>query len=285
MEEYQDMPDIIKFSTPIVHLGYLKPEKIFDDSLIPSPKTSNQKIPENGYWIKEKDIYYYFKVPITNLSFLKELLGVKISEYFSIPTVKYHLADAIWEENGKRYHGYGLISQYARNKGSEYTTMEKESGMKKKDNLALLKYIDENYANQPFQEQFRLFLIREYLTQECDRLPSEILIENRAGNIYLGTISDYEMEWVPYPQKNYRIKNYINLDLEIPEVREQLKEDLFFQKAIQKLMDIPMNELLEEVATEHQIRLIDYDKKFFATQTEDIKQYIKQKEVFTTKIG
>lgn len=280
MTEYREQPDIIKFKTPIIHLGKLEQKKVLDDTLIPEEKTSNQNIPSNGCWVKFEDTYGYFKIPYTNYSFLKELIGEKITSYFNLPTVNYHLADATWQMDGKEYYAYGLFSKYARNNDCEYNILNKIDGLKYNiDDLSILKSIDELYPNQPIQSQFRFLIIREFLTQEYDRIPSEILIENNNGKINLGPLTDYEMEWIQYPEKEYRLANYLTFNLEIPEVITQVKQDPYFQESLEKLMVINVSKLLKEVSKEHQIRLIDYDKEYFTKQEKQIKEYVKSKKI------
>lgn len=280
MKEYREQPDIIKFKTPILHLGELNQEKVFDDILIPKSKTSNQNIPSNGCWLNWEDTFGYFKIPITNYSFLKELLGEKISKYFELPTVKYQLADAIWKEENIQYYSYGLFSKYARKKDCQYNNLYRIKELRCHSlDLFILNTIDELYPNQPIQKQFRLLIIREFLTQECDRSPSEILFENCDGKISLGPLTDYEMEWVEIPKKEYCLEGYFLLDLDEPKIINQVKQDEYLKEALEKLMNINVLNLLREIEEEHKIKLIDYDKEYFTSQERQIKEYVKSKKI------
>lgn len=280
MVEYHTPPDIIKYKTPILHLGNLSNEKIFHDDLIPEEKTSNYNIPSNGAWLYYEDTLGYFKIPITNGSFLKELLGVKITKYFNLPTVEYQLAEASWGHKNIRYYGFGLFSKYARKNECQYHTLETiYDGEYDSDNLSILNILDDIYSDQPIIKQMRYFIVRDFLTQEYDRIPSEILIENNKGKINIGPLMDYEMEWIDYPDKEYKLKGYLTFNLDNPEIKSQVQNDEYFKEALERLMDIDITKLLKEIQEENQIRLIDYDIENFKSQEKKIKEYVKTKKI------
>lgn len=280
MMEYRDKPDIIKTKTPLLNLGNITNQNVLYDSLIPAKKLSNKMITCNGAWLNYENNFGYFKVPITNGSFLKELLGVKITKYFNLPTVEYKLATATWQENENSYYGYGLFSKYARNNNSKYTTLDRIYNLKYDyDDLSILDSIDDIYPNQPINKEFRYFIIRDFFTQEYDRVTSELLIENSNNRINLGPLMDYEMEWVEFPKKGYTLRGYLTFDLDNYETKYRVKKDDYFKDALDKLMDIDILKLLEEIKEEHQIRLIDYDKEYFMNQEKQIKEYVKSKNV------
>ena len=90
---------------------------------------------------------------------------------------------------------------------------------------------------------------------------------------------DYEMEWIDYPDKEYKLKGYLTFNLDSPEIKNQVQNDEYFKEALERLMDIDITKLLKEIQEENQIRLIDYDIENFKSQEKKIKEYVKTKKI------
>jgi hypothetical protein len=285
MKEYRNQPDIIKFKTPIINVGYLKQEQILFDPLISIDKQSNQNVISDGCWVQIENELYYFKVPSTNLDYLKELLGEKVSKYFELSSVHYNLAEATYKKNNTSYHVYGLLSKWARTVSSQYTTLENliNYDCQLKDfpyeDLDLLDIIDSLFPNQPILKEIRFFLVREFISHQIDRQPSEILIETNNDKVNLGYLLDYEREWNSRLTYEYHLPNYFYFNPENKKVLSKIRNDDFMQEALIKAMNINILKILEEIEEEHKIRLINYDKDYFKNEELKVKKYIKDKKM------
>ncbi len=283
----EEKPDFITKATKVVSLGEIESKLIvLNDKIILQNKQSNDSL-QSGYWIQLGNQIYYFKKPTFTQGYLNELLGVKITEYFGLPTVHYQLAQGIVvNHHGEKIKIYGLLSPWAREESKQYQTIEQQIysdiitvPFKDRD-LSLFSYLDQKYRNQPICKEMRLLVVRDFFTQERDRLESEILIARKEEKVELGILSDYEYEWGEPFSKVYHIPKYFKLDPNDDLIVKQIQEDFFLQEAFDLAMNCNVLELLEQVQDEHQIRLIDYDRKHYQNQESRIKQLIRAKKLY-----
>ena len=281
-------PDIINRKTKLINLGQIE-EIIVDinDELINPNKKSNDSI-TSGYWITIDGELYYFKVPTYTQEYINELLGERISLHFQLPTVNNKLATALVKMDGHEQQIYGLVSKWARKPDYEYQTLQDaiygETSQVNSNSfdiadLSILTYIDRMYNNQPICEQFRTFIIRDFFTQETDRLESEIMLATKDGITELGYVLDYECEWGKQFRTKYVLFNYLRLDPNNEKVISQLQNDPYFQQALKQAMNIDVVKMLSEIRKEFNINLIDYDIKLYERRQQEMKNYIKSKKM------
>lgn len=281
-------PDIINRQTTVINLGKIENKLVtLNDRIIRKSKRSNDGV-ISGYWLNIDGELYYFKVPSYTRGFINELLGEKISLHFGLPTVNNKIASGsiTWEKHEQKI--YGLISKWARKPGYEYQTLcdvvyGKESPIKPNsfdtEDLSILSCIDKVYPNQPINEQIRKFIIRDFFTQEYDRLEGEILLATKDNITELGYLLDYEYEWGKDFRSIYIFLKYLRLDPNNEKVISQLHNDYYFQKALQQAMDMDVVTMLKEIQEEFKIKLIDYDINLYQYKQQQMKNYIKSKKM------
>lgn len=287
MKEFKRQPDIVAKYTPVIDVGVLENKQILEDDLIDPNKLSNHSI-FDGYWFYMNDELYYFKVPLLAINFLNQLVGVEVTRYFGLSSVDYKLAKAIVHYHGTPCIVYGFISKYAREKDKNYTTLEKMVHGKSaciglsdfdKNDLSILSCIDQLYSGHPIQQEFRDFIIREFFTQQSDRLDHEVLIEEQNGKTSFSYMLDYESEWIKNDGLKYFLKDYFTFNLENDTIVEQIKKDSYFMNSIEKCLDIDMLKILKTVQEKHNIRLLSYDQELMCNQEKIIKDKIKEKNL------
>ena len=101
------------------------------------------------------------------------------------------------------------------------------------------------------------FIIRDFFTQEYDRLESEILLATKDNITELGYLLDYEYEWGTDFRTRYVLFKYLRLDSNNEKVISQLQNDPYFQQALTQAMDMDVVTMLKEIQEEFKIKLID----------------------------
>jgi len=277
-------PDIITKETKLIELGKLENILIdLKDNIIDKDKRSNKSL-QSGYWISLDGEIYYFKIPPFTQSYINELLGEKISLEFGLETVHNQLATAVINRYGEEVKIYGILSKWARKKDYNYNILKNELihnrdfSLLDSNNLSILDLIDQIYQNQAICKQIRYFITREFFTQETDRLQSELLIATKGNNTELGFLTDYEYEFMKFSSQ-YSLSGLLKLDLSESSIINQIKNDLYFQEAFTKALEIDSICLLDKIIEEYKIRLIDYDKNNYKEHERQMKKIITSKKI------
>ena len=283
-------PDIINKTTNVISLGKIESKLVnIEDDLIDKNKKSNDCL-TSGFWVNVDGELHYFKVPTYTQGYINELLGEKISLHFGLPTVNNKLAEGIINLNGQEVRIYGLLSKWARKPDYRYQTLADITYGEKSiinpssfdyDDLSILGCFDKVYYGQPVCEQFRRLIVRDFFTQETDRLEQEILIATKDNEVELGYLSDYEYEWGDSLRSKYILFKYLKVDASNRKIISQIQDDPYFQQALQKALDINVIELLNQIKEESKINLIDYDMKGYQAKEEKMKNLIKSKKMLT----
>lgn len=278
-------PDLINKKTKLIRLSELnyKFVSLQDDLIIESKRLNNSIL--SGYWIEIENELYYLKIPSFTQGFLNELIGEKISLYFDIPTVNYKLCSVNLVNNNKEIEVYGLLSKWARKKDYTYQTLldivyEDKPLIDPKQfdytDLSILEQFDQVYGNQPLCKELRLMITRDFITQETDRLESEILVAKKDNKVELGYLTDYEYEFGENNNYIYHIFKYLTLNPNDKETIKQIQNDLYFQESFTRAMDLDIEKIINQIQEETNINIINYDKELFKTRTESIKKVIKK---------
>ncbi len=258
----------------------LKEPVFFEDTIIPNWKRNNE--PFNATkWFYQEDTLYAFKSRMRRITYLHELLGEKLTISMGLETVHYELAKRKVVKNGKIMEIYGLLSPFARKKGIIYKELQPFLLQKcqwNSSNLDILRVIDSLFDKEPIQKEFRLFLAREYLANELDRVSDEILIAKAKDGIHLGYLADFEIEFVSRLSPYYTTPSMLYLNLQKEEVVHQIKQDVLLKEAFQKGLEISLQNLLEELEQEKKLRLYSYEKEeilnFEQQRKEEIRKYL-----------
>jgi len=262
------------FADNWLSLGDLESKKIFlKDEIIPECKRDNIDIFSSGYWIKQKHELYYFKTR-ENEFLLRELLGESVSEYFNIPTVRYELAKGIIQKQ----EVYGLLSKYARAKNKRYKTLQeclKDYNYSSLCGVDIVDAVDNIWHGAPITEDIYAFLVRDFFTNEWDRLPSEILIE-LSSVPRLGYLCDYEYEFTDIKTK-IAIPRLYYMSFENEFILDKIQRDEMFKKYFEKALKINLTEMLEKLCQEKKLRLDSSVYDLYQTFEQSQKELISKK--------
>ena len=265
------------------------------DETIAFDKKSNLNPAINGLWINVGNDIYYFKL-MKNISYLlNDLLGVKITQYFGLPSVEYKLARGFY--NGKEM--FGLISKYQREENYQYENLEdivygSSSLIETPFDVRTISFLDAleiAYPEEPLSRQLKTLLVRDLVTNEKDRKMGEVHIRknNTSKLVEIDKVYDYEMEWNLLDDDNDSIDvldinaEDINLDYKIPGLLTLTKEslpyirtDTVIQENLNKFMDLEIVSLLEQVEIETNLALSQLDYDFYSMYSETMKQKLKK---------
>ncbi len=240
----------------------------FEDKIIPPDKINNRTI----LWLKLDGQVYAFKRRLEERFLINELLGVKVSEYFGIDTVHHDLATCVLY--GKKT--YGLLSPMARKENACYTYFWKELTEKTKirppyNMIKILSKTDEVFKKEPICKEIRSLIVRDFFTNEYDRVTSEILIE-KEQSIHLGYLSDYELEFsFPFETYTWDTTNILTLDYENISFIEQDEELI---NKFHLALKCNLIHLLEELEEEKKLRISDEKKENIKKFSRSIKKHI-----------
>ncbi len=241
----------------------------FEDEIIPSDKINNRTI----LWLKLDGQVYAFKRRLDERLIINELLGEKVSEYFGIDTVHHELATCFL--NGKRT--FGLISPMARKENASYTFFWKELANKTEicanSNITeILSKTDEVFKGEPICEEIRSLIVRDFFTNEFDRVTSEILIE-KGDSIHLGYLCDYEVEFdLPFEAYTWDENCVLSLNSELLIPFIQCDSELM--KKFHLALKCNLLHLLEELEEEKKLRISKEKKEEIKKFSRSIKKHI-----------
>jgi len=242
-----------------IELGNLEKQRIyFNDKIISEDKREKGNIYVSGCWLERQNQIYYFKTRQKNLLrqfILHELLGEKVSEFFGLQTVHYRLASGVIK--GKEV--IGLLSKWEREETSKYINLQnflnRNSFQVFKD-LEVLDRVREDYGNSPLFLEMIAFFVREYFTNETDRIASEILIEKKEREVHLGYLCDYESEFEnPNDYNTNYVPGLYSLNLRSNDMINKIKKEKKLLLEFEKALTISLKDMLEEIEQIHQLNL------------------------------
>lgn len=285
----------IKPGVSVINLGNFENLVEMTDKTITMGKTRNIDLCNHGLWLQREDGIYYFKSVKNMFLTLNDLLGVKITEYFGLPSVHYEVAKGNY--NGQEV--FGLLSKYERKEGYYYQNLEdivygensKLNSIHNPSNLSILEILDEVYKGQPLSEQLKTLIVRDFVTNETDRKMGEIHIHEINGITSIDKIYDYEVEWNLLGEDTgetsikeedigleYKICGLLNLT---EADYEYLRKDPVMQKALVKFMDLEISALLNMVETETPMLITSGDYEFYSQYAKMVKSKLKKYKIIS----
>lgn len=290
----QNLP--LKKNASIVNLGNFEHILEMKDQTISFYKRKTTNVYDNGIWVNLDGKVYYFKQIKTITRLINDLLGVKVTEFFDLPSVHYKIARGFY--NGEEI--YGLISKYERNDNYQYKNLEdivySENSIIEDPydirNLSILNAIENAYGDTLLPTQLKKVLVRDLVTNEQDRRMSEIHIRENHNTTELDKIFDYEIEWNLKKDENEEdidetniTQEDIDFNYKIPGLLTLTKESLpyiqsdsVFQENFRKFMDMEVTSMLEQIEMDHQIILSQKDYDYYSLYTETVKSKIKSEK-------
>lgn len=281
----------------VTDLGNIENLLKMTDKTICFNKKSNLNPSINGLWINVNNDKYYFKL-MKNISYLlNDLLGVKITQYFGLPSVEYKLARGFYK--GKEI--FGLISKYQREENYQYENLEdivySDNSLIETPydirNISFLNALEIAYPEELLSKQLKTLIVRDLVTNEKDRKMGEVHIRknNIDGLVEIDKIYNYENEWNLLDNSNDDIdilelkEEDIDLDYKIIGLLNLTKEslpyiqnDTVIQENLHKFMDLEIPSLLEQVELETNLTLSQSDYDFYSIYSETVKQKLKKEK-------
>jgi len=241
----------------------------FQDALIPERYIKEE---QHGYFLKIDGKMYHFKYFYSKRGLIRELLGEKVTLGMGLFSVRHQLAKA--KRFGKEQ--FGLLSPWAREENMKYESIESipMGDVPLEDYpLEILNRIDRLFPKDPLSMEFRLFLVRDYFTQESDRKEDEILFARNDGTTHLGYLCDYEYEF--FSSSKILNRHYL-LDFNKDEVLKRILKDERLMLAFQKALHLSLEGLLSELKLEQNIRLSSQDMVEYILFEEEMKRKIRK---------
>nr|MBP3258741.1 hypothetical protein [Bacilli bacterium] len=230
---------------------------------IPINYIENSRMDEFNGWHKVDDIWYRFKY-VSDFSAINEILGEYISGCFNLPTAKYYLA-----KNGDIS---GVVTPNFCSNDKSYITL-KELGYKSTSNFDLLDDLELDYED--VIDTLKRVIVRDFYASESDRYNRNLMFEYCGDELYLAPLYDYELSFVN--KHNYLFVGLLaTFDIRDINTQDILRNDEAFMDAINVIMDINMNRLLEKLEDEFKVLLDRDTKKFYTNHDTKIKNYIRK---------
>lgn len=285
----------IKSWSNVINLGNFDNLIKMNDKSISFGKTRNHNIYENGLWIQMDGKIFYFKAMKDLFSTINDLLGVKITEYFGLPSVKYKVAKGCF--NGEEV--FGLLSKYERAEGYQYNNLEdivysEDSIIERPYNICDLSFIrsfEDAYQGTQLPNQLKTLIIRDFVTNETDRKMSEIHIRKKEGLTEIDKIFDFEKEWnllgdesseSTVTEDDIELKYKIFGLLTLTEKDySYLRSDPVFQNTLNKFLELETAALLEQVEIETPIIISQMDYDYYSLYTETMKSKLKKQKIIS----
>lgn len=242
-----------------------------------------------NHWYKVGDKWYYYKHPLGK-NFLNELLGVAISEIFSLDTINYKIACLTDLEGNKQI---GLVSENFCNPKETYRTIEHYNNLyhldigrttNMYDTLTKLRSIcktEEEYIK--LSTSIKKLFIRDFSTSETDRGVKNLLFKEENTGITLMPLYDYEESFKL--DTDILMTYYGDLGrLMVHDYTTQqfLRDDETSQELLNKLMTIDMEQVLSTVETSHGINIPQEQKQDYILHNKRIKQLVKNYDLIKT---
>lgn len=198
-------------------------------------------------WYNIEGTWYYFK-KLNKEKRLNQLLGELISRYFGISSAHYILAKKDCEEgiatpnfceegfNYRRLSYFGITKTY-----DEFETLIE---------LKKICFSKEIYDN--LVKEIKSILIRDFFCSEYDRYDYNYLLKEKDGIITSAPLFDYENSFNTEVFKKHR-SILGSFDIDDEKFIKIFQDDDDFQMLFNKLIDIDMISLLEQLEDENQI--------------------------------
>ena len=226
----------------------------------------------NNEWLNFKDNKYYQYI-------INELLGEKISEYFDLETIHYRIGKLII--NGK-CDKYGIISKSFCDKKYEYLTLDEYFSKIQKKDLNIIKEINKVTNNKKeclnLTNDLKKMFIRDFYTGQRDRIYFNMILKKTNKGIRLGPLFDYEYSFNPIDPSIYR-SSLCKISLYDKNTCDLLRNDKKFQELIQKIMNINLKNIIEDIEDSQKIIIPTKDKSLYNIHDREVKKTSKGKEI------
>lgn len=233
------------------------------------------------HWHKIDSEWYFFKTDGFDRSFVHELLGEVISEYFGLDTVHYKVAELDVKGKDKKY---GVASKNFCDKSLTYKRiwdylLEFDFPIEGLSILEKIKIIcpkDETYLLLK-NDLMKLFT-RDFYVSQGDRTGNNFLFKWEKDNVRLAPLYDYEAAFSIYRDLQY--KNQIGeLNLRDKTTCELIRKDEKFQELFYLLMDADMDDFVKGTEERHKIIIPSEMKDHFIKHEGKIKQLVLDSKV------
>ena len=229
------------------------------------------------HWFKVDNEWYFYKGYQVSMMLINELLGEKVSEYFDLETIHYHLAKFNYQGKSE----IGLASKSFCQVGFKYKRAP-ELHLEQKEDLSVLDTIRKICQND--QEYKALLLdikkmfVRDFMCSESDRHEGNFLFKINDSGIRLAPLFDYEDSFIQSDPLYYH-KWLGSLDLNRFACIETIQKDPEWQELFEKAMQLDIPAIIEEIKDENQFIIpLDYTK-YYIDSVDCIKNLVKSNKL------
>lgn len=224
-------------------------------------------------WFKKDSTWYYFKSDDL-IYILNELLGEKISEYFSLETAHYQLAKI----NFDMFNKYGIASANfcsSLNKYKRITDLNFShfNGFDWLNNIKTL--CKNNNEYKMFLLDLKKLFIRDFMSRERDRNISNFLFKMNDNGIRLAPLFDYEGSF--FGDVDYYSNPLGILDINNLNTCDLLKHDQDFQNLLEKIMDFNIEKKLKIIEEENNLNVPLEFKEYYKQQIFETQELVLKK--------
>lgn len=209
----------------------------------PIPGLPDGELRYYNNWYKINERYYYLKVRDTLTTLFNELLGVEMSLYMHLPTIKYELA--LFEDSI-----IGLLSENFRIKGNDFHLAITLPTRKKVQNTQLLAQ-PFSLTNNELHEELANYIARNYYVNLRDR-HANVIYEKVGAKILLGPLYDYEQSFDYLDATSYRdplFNRAITLDM----LRRYINFNRVLASSFERMMEYDIEYSLNKISEEKKI--------------------------------
>ena len=264
--------DIIKNNTNMIYLGDLHSRLVsVDFDFVPEIKKNNFNIDISGFWIKYEDDIYYFKSIDSSRRLLNELIGEEVSKFLGLDTVHMEIARGFIIWNGQKKEYIGVMSKVALKPDVIYQSFANLKNEIKEyfftnPTLGILNFLSDRYPHQPINSSFRKFLVRDFFTDETDRIDTELLIAKDKETVDLGFLCDYEQEFMHYiyPKNIMQIPNLFSFDITSIKTMCQIARDPELTTYFKDIVKCDLQEKYRKLIEEKRLRYLDIDDNYYS---------------------
>ncbi|MDD2378094.1 MAG: hypothetical protein PHE05_04625 [Bacilli bacterium] len=252
------------------------------ERIVAETKTSTHDAKNAFHWHEVNGKYYRFKFSNRLYTILNELIGPKIAKRLELQTV--NNIPAIMD-CGKNMTLYGILSENFMNKDSEYVNMF-ELGFNQKTKpdykniTKLKKYCRVEDYPELINAIFKMTSL-DYVMGQADRVSANFLFEKNGDKTTFAPLFDYAEAYEcikegcvfdRYHNRNlpYSVGNsFIAPAFYESKFKRILRKYPNFEKYLEKISELEIIEILEEIEKENNLKLSDECKRYYDVRTKE----------------
>ncbi|MDD2434756.1 MAG: hypothetical protein PHO63_00690 [Bacilli bacterium] len=265
-----------------IHLNLVNRSDEEVQKIVEETQTTIYDAKDQFRWHEVNGKYYRFKFSNRLFNILNELIGPKIAKRLELQTVNNIPAIMDCSEYFKLY---GILSENFKQKDHEYVDMfglgfKHRTPPHYKNITKLQKYCREEDYPELIDALFKMTAL-DHIMGQADRVSGNFLFEKKGDKTTFAPLFDYSEAYeaikdgcvfnlVHNRQKPFNVANaLIAPAFYESKFRRRLKKYPNFQKYLEKVKEIDIIEILEEIEKENNLTLSDQCKYYYDVRTKE----------------